>query len=67
MDAIEGFRYRVEDVSRSVTKAAIREARVKELKAEVMNSAKLKAHFEDNPQDLSVLQVSSSFLTIFKI
>ena len=54
--AIEGFRYRVEDMSRSITRAAIREARIKELKSEILNSAKLQAHFEDNPKDLTLLQ-----------
>mmetsp|Transcript_1253 Transcript_1253/g.4480 ORF Transcript_1253/g.4480 Transcript_1253/m.4480 type:complete len:643 (+) Transcript_1253:25-1953(+) len=56
MSAIEGFRYRVEDMSRSVTRSAIREARIKELKAEILNSARLQAHFEDNPKDLTLLQ-----------
>lgn len=39
---VEGFRYRMEDGLRSVTKAAVREARVKEIKNEVLNSEKLK-------------------------
>lgn len=42
MTQVEGFRYRMEDGLRSVTKAAIREARIKEIKNEVMNSEKLK-------------------------
>ncbi|KAI5475414.1 ATP-dependent rna helicase dbp9 [Pseudohyphozyma bogoriensis] len=53
---VEGFRYRMEDGLRSVTKAAVREARVKEIKNEVVNSEKLKAHFEDNPRDLAFLR-----------
>ncbi|BGP33112.1 ATP-dependent DNA/RNA helicase [Rhodotorula toruloides] len=53
---VEGFRYRMEDGLRSVTKAAVREARVKEIKNEVLNSEKLKAHFEDNPRDLAFLR-----------
>jgi ATP-dependent RNA helicase DDX56/DBP9 len=56
MSDVEGFRYRVEDVSRGVTKAAVREARLKELKAEMLNSEKLKAHFEDNPRELDLLK-----------
>merc|ERR1712137_669446 len=55
-EAIEGFRYRVTDVARSVTKAAVREARIKELKMEMLNSEKLKSHFEDNPRDLALLK-----------
>lgn len=39
---VEGFRYRMEDALRSVTKVAVREARVKEIKNEVVNSEKLK-------------------------
>lgn len=39
---VEGFRYRMEDGLRAVTKAAVREARIKEIKNEVVNSEKLK-------------------------
>ena len=39
---VEAFRYRMEDALRSVTKSVIKEARVKELKAEILNSDKLK-------------------------
>lgn len=53
---IEGFRYRVEDVSRAVTKIAVREARASELKAEILNSERLQSHFEDNPVDLQLLR-----------
>ncbi|GBG34483.1 ATP-dependent RNA helicase dbp9 [Hondaea fermentalgiana] len=53
---INGFRYRVEDVSRAVTKQAIQEARVREVKREMLNSEKLKAHFEDNPTERALLQ-----------
>ncbi|KAJ3282095.1 ATP-dependent DNA/RNA helicase, partial [Borealophlyctis nickersoniae] len=56
MTQVEGFRYRVEDALRAVTRAAIKEARVKELKQEILNSQKLKAHFEDNPTDLQALR-----------
>lgn len=56
MKQVEGFRYRMGDALRSVTKAAVREARIKELKDEVLNSERLKTHFEDNPQDLHYLR-----------
>mmetsp|Transcript_28077 Transcript_28077/g.34206 ORF Transcript_28077/g.34206 Transcript_28077/m.34206 type:complete len:258 (+) Transcript_28077:69-842(+) len=52
---IEPFRYRVEDVRRAVTRTSIRDARLKEIKQEMLNSEKLKAHFEDNPKDLNLL------------
>lgn len=42
MKQVEAFRYRMEDALRSVTRAAIKEARVKELKTEILNSDKLK-------------------------
>ncbi|KAG7444269.1 DEAD-domain-containing protein [Guyanagaster necrorhizus] len=56
MKQVEAFRYRMEDALRSVTRTAVREARMKELKTEIMNSDKLKAHFEDNPLDLEYLR-----------
>jgi hypothetical protein len=39
---VEAFRYRMEDALRSVTRSAIKEARIKELKTEILNSEKLK-------------------------
>merc|ERR1712128_82005 len=56
MDELDGFRYRARDAWRSVTKIAIREARLKELKLEMLNSQKLKAYFEDNPRDKQLLK-----------
>jgi ATP-dependent RNA helicase DDX56/DBP9 len=53
---IEGFRYRVEDVARAVTKSAVKEARVSELRAEVLNSDRLHSYFEENPTDLQLLR-----------
>uniref|UniRef100_A0A8C9ZR78 Probable ATP-dependent RNA helicase DDX56 n=1 Tax=Sander lucioperca TaxID=283035 RepID=A0A8C9ZR78_SANLU len=56
MEEIEGFRYRCRDAMRSVTKQAVREARLKEIKQELLNSEKLKTYFEDNPRDLQLLR-----------
>ncbi|KAG0370992.1 P-loop containing nucleoside triphosphate hydrolase protein [Gamsiella multidivaricata] len=56
MQQLAGFRYRMDDAMRAVTKSAIREARLKELKAEMLNSEKLRAHFEDKPKDLEFLR-----------
>lgn len=53
---IEGFRYRVEDVSRAVTKSSVKEARATELRAEILNSDRLQGHFEENPTDLQLLR-----------
>jgi ATP-dependent RNA helicase DDX56/DBP9 len=56
MDEIEGFRYRARDVLRSITTIAIKEARVKEIKNELLNSEKLKSYFEENPREEQVLR-----------
>lgn len=42
MKQVEAFKYRMEDALRAVTKTAIKEARIKELKTEILNSEKLK-------------------------
>jgi ATP-dependent RNA helicase DDX56/DBP9 len=55
LQEIEGFRYRVEDVSRAVTRSAVRETRAAELKAEILNSERLQAHFAEHPNDLQIL------------
>eukprot|EP00045_Choanoeca_perplexa_P015365 m.192465 g.192465 ORF g.192465 m.192465 type:complete len:550 (+) comp16962_c0_seq5:3-1652(+) len=52
----ERLRYRCQDVIKAVTKNAVRKARKLELETEIINSEKLKAHFEDNPRDLEVLR-----------
>ncbi|KAF3626914.1 DEAD-box ATP-dependent RNA helicase 16 [Capsicum annuum] len=55
-NAVEALRYRAEDVARSVTKIAVRESRAQDLRNEILNSQKLKAHFQDNPKDLDLLK-----------
>lgn len=55
-NAVESLRYRAEDVAKSVTKIAIRESRAQDLRNEILNSEKLKAHFEVNPRDLDLLK-----------
>eukprot|EP01132_Coremiostelium_polycephalum_P004316 gene4316-5402_t len=62
MNAIEGFRYRVEDVLATVSKTAIKEARKAELKKEILNSEKLKQHFAENPQDLLALNHDTTLI-----
>ncbi|KAJ2716102.1 ATP-dependent DNA/RNA helicase [Coemansia spiralis] len=56
MKQVEGFRYRSTDALRTVSRNAIREARIKEIKQEMLNSEKLKSYFEDKPQDLHFLR-----------
>lgn len=60
MEELEGFKYRAHDAYRAVTKAAVREARLKEIKAELLNSRALKSYFEDNPRDHQVLRHDKS-------
>jgi ATP-dependent RNA helicase DDX56/DBP9 len=56
MEQVQSFRYRMEDALRSVTRTAIREARTRELRQELLASEKLKRHFEENPEDLKHLR-----------
>ena len=53
---VEGFRYRVEDVARAVTRTAVKETRAAELRAEILNSERLQSHFDENPADLQLLR-----------
>jgi superfamily II DNA/RNA helicase len=55
MDKVEGFRYRVMDIWKSVTKGAIREAQLKDIKAELLASERLKGHFASHPKDMEML------------
>ena len=51
---IESLRYRVTDVCRAVTSQAVKEARLAELRHEILASQQLRSHFEDNPEDARV-------------
>ncbi|KAK4198606.1 ATP-dependent RNA helicase dbp-9 [Triangularia verruculosa] len=55
-EQMEAFRYRMNDALRAVTKVAIREARTKELRQELLRSETLKRYFEENPAELSHLR-----------
>lgn len=54
--AVEGLRYRAEDVARSITKSVIREARTKDIKMELINSKRLEEFFEERPADLRLIK-----------
>ncbi|XP_071793822.1 probable ATP-dependent RNA helicase DDX56 [Asterias amurensis] len=56
MSEIEGFRYRCTDAMRAVTRVAVREARVMEIKREIFNSKTLKTYFDENPRDMQLLR-----------
>lgn len=64
MEELEGFKYRAKDAYRAVTSIAVREARLKEIKSELLNSKNLKPYFEDNPRDLQVLRHDKALHTV---
>jgi ATP-dependent RNA helicase DDX56/DBP9 len=60
MDQVESFRYRVEDCLRSVTDGAVHDARLADVRREMVNSDRLKDYFEDNPMDFEALKHDGS-------
>lgn len=64
LEEVEAFRYRAKDAWRAVTRIAVREARLKEIKQEIFNCQKLKGYFEDNPNDLQVLRHDKALHTV---
>ncbi|TPX50791.1 hypothetical protein SeMB42_g01245 [Synchytrium endobioticum] len=56
MTQVDAFRYRAQDALRAVTGGAVKGARLKDLKVEILNSERLKAHFEDHPSDLAAIK-----------
>lgn len=56
MKRLDGFRYRLADALKAVTSVAVKDARVRELRQELIKSEKLKRHFEENPEDLQHLR-----------
>lgn len=64
LEEVEGFRYRAKDAWRAVTRIAVREARLKEIKQEILNSEKLKGHFLENPKDLKSLRHDKPLHTV---
>lgn len=56
MKQVDAFRYRMSDALRAVTRTAVREARTREIRQELLKSEKLKRHFEENPDDLRHLR-----------
>ena len=59
-EQVDGFRYRVLDALRAITRVSIREARLKEIKSEIFNSKKLKTYFNDNKKELQLLRHDSA-------
>jgi len=51
-----GFKTRVAIARTNVTRNAVKEAQLSELKRQMLNSEKLKMHFEDNPREANLLR-----------
>ena len=64
---IEGFRYRVADVSRAVTAVAVKEAIAKEVRDSILNSERLQKHFAEIPQDRAILEADKNRSHISKV
>ncbi|XP_018576397.1 probable ATP-dependent RNA helicase DDX56 [Anoplophora glabripennis] len=64
LEEVDAFKYRAKDAWRAVTRIAVREARLKEIKQEIFNCQKLKSYFEDNPTDLQVLRHDKALHTV---
>jgi ATP-dependent RNA helicase DDX56/DBP9 len=56
MNELDSLRYRTRDAHRMITKIAINEARVKEIKRELLTSEKLRSYFEENAKDWKALK-----------
>jgi ATP-dependent RNA helicase DDX56/DBP9 len=56
LEEVEPFKYRANDAWFAVTKSAVREARLKEIKKEMYNSEKLKTFFDNSPRELHVIR-----------
>lgn len=66
LEKVDAFRYRANDAWRAITKVAIRDARVKEIKNEMINCEKMKSFFETNPRDLQLLRHDKQLGTVKK-
>ncbi|KAH8387033.1 hypothetical protein KR093_004215 [Drosophila rubida] len=64
LEEVEAFRYRAQDCWRAATRVAVHDTRMKELKAEILNSEKLKGFFEENKRDLQALRHDKPTRTI---
>jgi ATP-dependent RNA helicase DDX56/DBP9 len=53
---VAALRYRVDDMLGTIGRRAVRDARSTALRQELINSERLKSHFEDNPRELALLK-----------
>lgn len=66
LEKVDAFRYRSNDAWRAITKVAIRDARVKEIKNEMINCEKMKSFFDNSPRDLQLLRHDKQLGTVKK-
>lgn len=64
LESVEGFRYRSRDAWRAVTRVAVREARLAELRRELLACRQLQGYFEENPTDLAALKRDKALHTV---
>lgn len=64
MEEVEAFRYRAKDAWRAITRSAVHETRLREIKMEIFNNEKLKGFFNENARDLNVLRHDKPLKTI---
>ena len=64
MEELESFKYRSRDALRAVTTIAVREARIKEIKREILTSQTLKSYFEEHPKDQKILKHDRALHTV---
>ncbi|BHF59983.1 Probable ATP-dependent RNA helicase ddx56 [Sparganum proliferum] len=56
LSEVDGFRYRAADIVGRISRKRIREARLKEIKMELINSERLKGYFADHAADYDALR-----------
>lgn len=66
LEKVDAFRYRSNDAWRAITKVAIRDARVREIKNEMINCEKMKSFFDNSPRDLQLLRHDKQLGTVKK-
>lgn len=67
LESANSFRYRVEECRRKITATAVKEARLAAIRAEMINSDRLRTHFEDNPHELALLKHNKALTSRSKV
>uniref|UniRef100_A0A0X3P0Y2 RNA helicase n=1 Tax=Schistocephalus solidus TaxID=70667 RepID=A0A0X3P0Y2_SCHSO len=64
LSEVDGFRYRAADIVGRISRKRIREARLKEIKMELINSERLKGYFADHAADYDALRHDKPLSTV---